>query len=71
MGHPKYEVTSGEMEFLGEDINSLDVNERAKKGIFMSFQSPEEIPGISVQNFITGSFAGSSLFLFSHTVHKF
>lgn len=43
---------SGSIEFEGENINDLKTNEIAKKGIFMSFQSPEEIPGISTLNFL-------------------
>ena len=52
MGHPKYEVTSGTMTFEGEDITGLKTFERARKGLFLSFQTPEEIPGISVENMI-------------------
>ncbi|MGI1690841.1 Fe-S cluster assembly ATPase SufC [Thermoanaerobacter uzonensis] len=55
MGNPKYKVTSGQILFEGEDITNLKVNERAKKGIFLSFQYPEEIPGITVDNFIRTS----------------
>jgi ABC-type transport system involved in Fe-S cluster assembly, ATPase component len=52
MGHPKYSISDGEMLFEGESLNNLKVDERAKKGIFMSFQYPEEIPGITVENFL-------------------
>ena len=52
MGNPEYKKTSGDIFFEGENINDLKTDERAKKGIFMSFQTPEEIPGITVQNFI-------------------
>lgn len=55
MGHPKYEVSDGSISFEGEDISELKVNERAKKGIFLSFQNPEEVPGITVENFIRSS----------------
>ena len=51
MGNPHYEVTGGTVEFKGEDLNELKVNERAKKGIFLSFQNPVEVPGISLENF--------------------
>ena len=44
--------TAGTIEFEGENINNLKTDEIARKGIFMSFQSPEEIPGISVMNFL-------------------
>lgn len=52
LGHPKYEVTSGNIEFENEEISELKTNERAKRGIFLSFQNPEEVPGINVENFI-------------------
>ena len=52
MNNPEYEVIKGDVEFEGENINDLRTDERAKKGIFMSFQTPEEIPGISVMNFL-------------------
>ena len=52
MGHPKYEVTAGSIAVEGEDITQLKTFERARKGLFLSFQTPEEIPGISVENMI-------------------
>ena len=52
LNNPEYTRNSGDVFFEGENINELRTDERAKKGIFMSFQSPEEIPGISVSNFI-------------------
>lgn len=52
MGHPKYTVTSGKMLFEGEDLTAMKTFERARKGLFLSFQTPEEIPGISVENMI-------------------
>ncbi len=52
MGHPKYEVTGGSIAFEGEDIADLKTFERAKKGLFLSFQTPEEIPGITVENML-------------------
>lgn len=52
MGHPKYQVTSGEMFFEGEDLSSLKTFERTRQGLFLSFQTPEEIPGITVENMI-------------------
>src|SRR5690554_1066336 len=54
-GNEDYEVTKGEVEFLNEDIRELDPEERAHKGIFLSFQYPVEIPGVSVANFIRTS----------------
>ncbi|HHT73541.1 MAG TPA: Fe-S cluster assembly ATPase SufC [Firmicutes bacterium] len=52
MGHPQYEITSGTIEFRGEVINGLKPHERAKAGLFLSFQYPEEIPGITMENFL-------------------
>lgn len=52
MGHPKYEIKEGEIFFEGELINELSTDKRAKKGIFLSFQYPEEIPGITVEDFL-------------------
>lgn len=52
MSNPKYSITEGEILFEGEDITDLPADERAKRGIFMSFQSPVEVSGISVANFI-------------------
>lgn len=52
MGHPQYEITGGEITLDGELINELGVDKRAKKGIFLSFQYPEEIPGVTVEDFL-------------------
>ena len=52
LNNPLYEKKDGNILFEGENINNLKTDEIAKKGIFMSFQSPEEIPGISVMNFL-------------------
>ena len=52
LNNPVYTKTAGNIEFEGENINNLKTDEIARKGIFMSFQSPEEIPGISVMNFL-------------------
>lgn len=54
-GKEEYEVTKGEIDFLDEDIQELDPEERAHKGVFLSFQYPVEIPGVSVTNFIRTS----------------
>lgn len=51
-GHPDYEVTSGEILFKGENLLELDPDERALKGIFMSFQYPVEIPGVNNESFL-------------------
>jgi Fe-S cluster assembly ATP-binding protein len=52
MGHPKYSIVDGEIIFESENINELSPDERAKRGIFLSFQYPEEISGITVENFL-------------------
>ena len=52
LNNPAYKKNSGEVTFEGENINDLTTDKIAKKGIFMSFQSPEEIPGISTMNFL-------------------
>jgi Fe-S cluster assembly ATP-binding protein len=51
-GNENYEVTSGEIILDGEDLSELAPEERAHKGVFLSFQYPVEIPGVSVTNFI-------------------
>ncbi|NNK81998.1 MAG: Fe-S cluster assembly ATPase SufC [Flavobacteriaceae bacterium] len=51
-GKEEYEVTEGEIILEGEDIGELEADERAHKGIFLSFQYPVEIPGVSVTNFM-------------------
>jgi len=51
-GSEDYQVISGSVSFYGDDLLNLDPDERAHKGIFLSFQYPVEIPGISVSNFI-------------------
>lgn len=51
-GNPVYEVTRGSILFEGEDITRLSVDQRARKGIFLSFQNPLEIPGVSLSAFI-------------------
>ncbi|MGH2460820.1 MAG: Fe-S cluster assembly ATPase SufC [Chloroflexota bacterium] len=52
MGHPKYEVTQGRVLFKGEDILDLEPDERARKGVFLAFQYPTAIPGVSLANFL-------------------
>ena len=54
-GKEEYEVEKGEITFEGQDIDELSVEERAHKGIFLSFQYPVEIPGVTVTNFIKTS----------------
>ena len=52
MGNPVYKVTDGSILFDGEDITKLAASERAKKGLFMSFQNPLEVPGLSLESFL-------------------
>lgn len=68
MGHYGYEVTSGEMLFNGEDINSLEVNDRAKRGIFLCMQDPTVIEGVSNSEFLRtakGEITGEKVNLYS------
>jgi Fe-S cluster assembly ATP-binding protein len=52
MGHPNYEVTSGEVFFKGQNILDLEPDERARMGLFLAFQYPVAIPGVTVANFL-------------------
>ena len=52
MGKPEYEITDGRVVFKGEDISGLGPDERAKRRIFLAFQYPTEVPGVSVVNFL-------------------
>ena len=76
MAHPKYTVTEGQIIFDGEDITDSRTDERAKKGIFMSFQNPEEIQGVDVEEFLKealnsqGKGYGSSLKFHKELVKK-
>ena len=52
MGHPRYDVTGGSITFMDQDIFELEADERAKLGMFLAFQYPSEVPGVSVANFL-------------------
>src|SRR5262249_39838806 len=52
LANPAYEVTAGRILLAGEDITRLPTDERAARGLFLGFQHPEEIPGVSVLNFL-------------------
>ena len=52
MGNPVYSIDSGKIEFDGQDLTSESTDKRAKAGMFLSFQNPLEVPGISLENFI-------------------
>ncbi|MDG4788549.1 Fe-S cluster assembly ATPase SufC [Micromonospora sp. WMMD1102] len=51
-GHPKYEITGGEVLLDGQDVLSMAVDERARAGLFLAMQYPVEVPGVSVANFL-------------------
>jgi Fe-S cluster assembly ATP-binding protein len=51
-GHPGYEVTDGEVTYRGENLLELEVDERAREGVFLAFQYPVDIPGVSIANFL-------------------
>ncbi|MCX6815259.1 MAG: Fe-S cluster assembly ATPase SufC [Candidatus Aenigmarchaeota archaeon] len=52
MGHPKYKIDSGQIFYNGEEITNMPVDERAKKGLFLAFQYPLEIQGVSYSQFL-------------------
>lgn len=52
MGHPKYEVTQGQIELDGQDLLEMETDERALSGVFLSFQYPSEIPGVTISSFL-------------------
>ena len=55
MGHPAYDITDGTIEFLGENLTEMEPWERARAGIFLSFQYPQAVPGLQVGNFLRKS----------------
>ena len=62
-GKDSYSVDSGEIEFISEDLIEMEVDERAKKGIFMAFQYPSEIPGVRPWQFVKASVDAKRKFL--------
>lgn len=52
MGHPRYAVTEGNVLYQGEDLFAMEPDERARKGVFLAFQYPNAIPGVTVVNFL-------------------
>ena len=52
VGHPSYQVTEGKVTFKGKDLLAMTAEERSHQGLFMSFQYPVEIPGVSMTNFM-------------------
>jgi Fe-S cluster assembly ATP-binding protein len=57
LGNPDYEVTSGQLRYKGEDITTWGTDVRAKAGIFLAFQYPQEIPGVPVRSFLQQALA--------------
>ena len=58
MGHPKYAVTAGRILYQGEDIAALSPDKRAQRGIFLAFQYPTAIPGVTIANFLRAAIRG-------------
>jgi len=56
MGHEKYEITKGDILLRGESVKEMPVDERARKGLFLAFQYPMTIPGVTVQNFLRAAY---------------
>src|SRR3979411_3553044 len=54
-GHPDYKVVSGTIEMDGENIMEREPDERSRKGLFMAFQYPSEIPGVTISNLLRGA----------------
>ena len=52
MGHPKYQITQGQILYKGQDLAGLKTDQRARAGVFLAFQYPTAIPGVSVVNFL-------------------
>src|SRR5512144_748956 len=52
MGHPAYRITEGRIFFDGEDVTELEADERAQRGLFLAFQYPHAIPGVTVTSFL-------------------
>jgi len=52
MGHPAYEITDGEILFDGENLVEMEADERAQRGLFLAFQYPHAVPGVTVTNFL-------------------
>jgi Fe-S cluster assembly ATP-binding protein len=52
MGHPAYQITEGQILFDGEDVTELEADERAQRGLFLAFQYPHAVPGVTVTSFL-------------------
>lgn len=60
MGHPKYEVTAGDIKFEKQDLLEMDIDQRSKNGLFLSFQHPKEVSGVTLTQFL----------LHAHNAHR-
>jgi Fe-S cluster assembly ATP-binding protein len=60
LGHPAYKVTAGSIRFRGEDVTAWTPDKRGRAGMFLGFQYPEEIPGVSVVNFLRTALSNST-----------
>jgi len=58
MGHPKYTITGGSIRYKGEDLAGLTADERAQRGVFLAFQYPTAIPGVTIMNFLRAALRG-------------
>jgi len=58
MGHPKYVITQGRMLYEGRDISTLSPDARARQGMFLAFQYPTAIPGVTIANFLRAALRG-------------
>ncbi|MBI3011728.1 MAG: Fe-S cluster assembly ATPase SufC [Candidatus Omnitrophica bacterium] len=58
MGHPKYEITAGRIRYRQEDLATLSPDERSRRGIFLAFQYPTAIPGVTIANFLRAALRG-------------
>src|ERR687884_911151 len=52
MGHPAYEITDGQILFDGDDLTEMEADERAHRGLFLAFQYPHAVPGVTVTSFL-------------------
>jgi len=59
-GHPAYEVTEGEVWYKGQNLLELEADERARQGLFLAFQYPVEVPGVSIANFLRAALQARS-----------
>ncbi len=60
MGHPKFTVTSGSAQFLGDDLLKLPASDRAARGLFLAFQYPKEIAGVTLRSFLFAAYKAQS-----------